>query len=440
MRDNSNNIAAEMSVLGSVMLDIAAYDKVCGLLHANDFYRPAHRQIWESVGRCWNDHGMCDLILIRDDLISRNQLETIGGEEYLFACLETVPTAANAEHYARVVKKRSQRDSALTVLAMHATELRAESEAGVESIISRCLSELDRVLNSGESGKVLHMGEAYHSVFSQIDDMDGSHGIPLPLSALRNLSVAMNPGEFGVIGARPGIGKSALGYQLLDYAASMGIPGAILSCEMTAEQFAWREIGKLAGIDLRTIFRGEISDHHTHKIAEKIGGCAEKPLYFVDCAGLSMNEIYPLCRRLTAIGVKLFFLDHLQLVTATHPNTPRRDQLGEISRDCKIIARKLNCVMIGLCQLSRAAEKRVEARPNIADLKESGDIEANADFVWLLWRKIAEDPDARYQDVEPAEIIVAKNRMLSTGTAKVGWYGKRFQFVDRIEGEQYGTA
>lgn len=433
MSDVHIDIEAEQSVIGSVMLDCDAYDKVTGIISSADFYRPAHRTLFDAVGRCWDKHGQCDIILLQDELRLRDELNEIGGADYLFACVESVPTASNAEHYAKVVKRRAQRSNAMAVLAEHAMKLRDDNDLDVENLISSCQTNLDHVLNSGSSDRVIHMRQAYESIFAQLDTIGGdNYGIPIGLQSVRNISVAMVPGELGIIGARPGVGKSAFAFSILDYAATMGHPGAIISCEMSAEQFAWRNVARLSDIDLKLIFQGRTRDHHVDKIAVAINKCYDRDIYFVDAVGLTMDQIYPICRRLSAMGVKLFMIDHIQLIKPNNSNAPRRDQLADISRDCKLMAGKLKSVVLALSQLSRAVEKRVEARPTIADLKESGDIEANADFIWMLWRKL-QDENAKKLEVEPAEVIVAKNRMLDKGVAKVGWYGKRFSFVDLEE-------
>lgn len=430
-------IRAEQAVLGSAMIEAEACDKAAGIIELSDFYRPTDALIFDAIKDAIRQDGVCDLITVTNKLRDRKQLDEVGGVEYLMACLERVPTAKNVEHYAKIVKRASMRRKATMKLAEYSARLRSEEDIDPVEIIEACQAELDAIASDTAVTDIVFMGDVYNRLYETLGTGDYEKGIPIKLKALERISVSIRPGELLVIGARPRIGKSALAFELLMHAAKHGYPAAVISCEMESEQFAWREIARQSGVNLINIFTNNLQDIHFTKIADAISGVWKLPVYYVDAQGWNMDRIQAVSRRLVAKGVKIIAIDHLQLVRPTNLRADRRVQLGQISGDCKNMARKLKIPVLALCQLSRAADKRGgDSRPTLADLKESGDIEANADAVWLLWRKLGKGDGEKQPPVTEAEIIVAKNRMLPEGVAHVGWYGRKFSFEDIEERQQ----
>ena len=428
------NLEAEQSVLGSMMLDKKALAHGIEMLSAADFYRPTHSIIFDALVALMKRDKPTDPIVLQEELRRRKKLEEIGGMEYLMALVDSVPTVANLAHYARIVEEKAVRRR-LIVAAQEIGGLAwlDDDEQDLEQISAQA----EHLVLAARDRRDIGIQSLNQGIDQVWDSMGRTQttgpGIPIGLTSLEHVCIALKPGELTVVGARPGIGKSALTFDLLMHAAKRGYPGAVISLEMTLEQFATREISKASGVEVRRMFTGELEDYHWQKVSSAIPDLWDCGVSYVNAADWDMTKIAACARRLVAEGVKVIAIDHIQLVKAANPRAPRRDIIGQISADCKSLAMRLNIPVIALCQLSRNIEHRgANAEPTLSDLKESGDIEANADVVWLLWRREYEDNEP-VPEVGEAKIIIGKNRMLPTGVVHCGYHGRRFKFVEMEE-------
>lgn len=420
------NLEAEQSTLGSMMLERTALEDAMAILTSEDFYRPAHQEVFDALAALNRRNEPSDLITLQEELRKRGKLEDIGGTEYLMVLVDSVPTAANLEHYAHIVEKKSilrkliSTGTAIVGMAQH-------EDSDVREIVEEAERLIFNISQARNTRAVVSIAEAVSDFYGDLESITGNYGIPVSLKPLSDACIGMARSEFTVLGARPMVGKSALALQLLTGAAETGKhKAAIVSCEMSEQQFVIREIAKRSGVSARQMLAGPLHDHHWDKIAVASAETYNLPVEYVDAAGWTTSQIRATCRRLASKGVDIVAVDHMQIVKPDNSKAGRHVQLGQISKDLKDMARTLNIHVLGLCQLNRDIEKRGQnARPTLADLKESGDIEANADNVWLLWREMQKNGP----EIEEAEIILAKQRMLESHVVKCGFHGRKFQFV-----------
>lgn len=423
------NLEAEQSVLGSMMLERSALEVGLAMLSAEDFYRPAHQTIFDCLHELRDRDEPADLLTLSEELRKRGKLEDVGSAEYLMSLVDTVPTAANIEHYASIVEEKSLLRKLISAGTRIVSMGHQESDE-IQDLLSEAES-LILAIGQGRCGRknFVWMSDIYFETFQKLPRIGEEFGVPIGLKPLADECVKMIGGELTIIGARPMVGKSTLAYQLLEHAARQDVKTAIISAEMTPEQYALRQMAGMSNVDVRTIIKGGLVDVHYDRLARTAQKLSKFPVAFYDADGLKMSDIRSACRRLYAAGVKLVAIDHMHCVEPTDKRASRNSQLAQISRDCKSIAKELNIPVLALAQLSRDIEKRgKDARPLKSDLKESGDIEANADNIWLLWRP-EEALNNRGMGVTEAEIIIAKGRMLGTSTVKCGFFGRQFKFV-----------
>jgi len=444
-RTPPHNIEAEQAVLGSMLLEHSALETGLEMLTPSDFYRPVHQLLFEALQALAGAGKEIDIITLTELLRERGKLKDCGGAEYLMSLVSSVPTAANIEYYASIVAEHSTRRR-LIAAGSQVIAAAYRRDADLHECVAEAESAVFAVAQDRVRSGIVPMSDAYRAAYEHLEHADGQIGVPIGLRSLAHISLGMRPRELIVIGARPRVGKTALAWQLLVSAAKAGYPAAIVSCEMDAEELAMRDIARETGMSIYRMLSGDMDGDQWARIGEAISVCYGLPLYCVDAIGWRMERIASACRRLVRQGVRIIAIDHLQAIEPDDLRQSRAVQVERIVYHCKALARRLNIPILALCQFNRDIERRGrDARPVLADLKESGAVEQYADVIWLLWRSM-DETDTR--PVSEAEIIVAKQRMLRPGVVRCAFEGRKFRFLDldthhdypRGEESEIGTA
>jgi replicative DNA helicase len=418
-----------MSVLGAMMLEkevIGLVLPIVGLEESHFFYRPDHRTIYETLVGLYNDNKAVDLIVMKDELDRRGVLVEIGGAEYLVQLVESVPSSANAEFYARIVKDKAM----LRALISAAGEIAAEAYNPVDTaaeILDRAEQKLFHVTDLRISQHATLIRGDLDAVFAQIESREGHYltGLPSGYNELDDLTTGFQNGELIVIAARPSMGKTALGLCIAEYVtADEKKPVAFFSMEMSRQQIAQRMLCSRGSIDASRLRRGMLSEEDIEKLKYVCNDMCDMPLYVDDTPGMTVLELRAKVRRLwLQEKIAAVFIDYLQLMHTPGAES-RQQEIAEISRGLKALARELSIPVIAMAQLNRMAEGREGNRPRMSDLRESGAIEQDADVILLLHREeyflrgaTNEEKVSKLEEVRgKAEIIVAKQRNGPTGT------------------------
>ncbi len=414
---------AEMSTLGAMMLDPTAIEKVLEILRPEDFYHPAHQTICEVIYSLHERRMAVDLLTVQEELRRRNQLEEVGGLPALVAITESVPTASNAEYYARIVEEK-----AILRRLVHASHeilrLVDEPDLSVQEIVDLSEHAVFQVSQRRMGRTFVQIGEKILDSLEHFEEIQNSGrgilGIPTHFPALDRLTSGLQPAELIVLAARPSVGKTSLALNIAENVALReNRPVAIFSLEMSSDQLVQRLLCSLAGVDMERIRHGRLSEEdwqHLRVAAERL---FRAPIYIDDTTSLSPLEMRAKCRRLRAQtgDLALIVIDYLQLMRSSNRRVENRNQeIGEIARALKQLAREFHVPVLVLSQLSRSIEKRENKRPILSDLRDSGSIEAEADVVMFIHRenpladKEGEKAIIKASQDTDAEIIIAKQR------------------------------
>jgi replicative DNA helicase len=409
------NIEAECGVLGSIIIDPEAIVQVSDFLRADDFYRDAHRTIYEVILRLFEEHEPADFITICDELERSNKLEEVGGASYITSLINQVPTSGNVEYYGRIV----ERTSILRRLIHAAGQIAAlaydsdDADAALEKAEQLIFNIGQRHVRS-DFAHISEILSDYMNKLDQLHEHRGSIvGVPTGFTDLDRLTGGLQKSDLIVLAARPGLGKTSLALSLahncaVNYQRSV----AVFSLEMSKEQLAQRLLSMDAGIDQQRLRTGWIEDDEWDRIVIARDKLEEASIWIDDTASISTTELRSKARRLQAQeGVDLIIIDYLQLMQATiggKRNENRVQEISEISRSLKALARELNVPVLALAQLSRAVESRQSKVPQLSDLRESGSIEQDADIVMFIYRDDVYNQDTEKKNI--ADIIVAKHR------------------------------
>ncbi len=407
------NIEAEQSVLGAILIDSEAFSSVVEILGPQDFYRESHRKIFSAMVELYERHEPIDLITLIDYLKSINLLDEVGGAEYITSLATTVPTSANIRQHAKIVKEKAL--------------LRGLIQAGTE-IVKRVFddpSDPDELLDFAEraifdiSSKKVRgsfvslkdlMADTFTTIERLYDRKEAITGIPSGFRDLDEYTSGFQNGDLIIIGGRPSMGKTAFGLNIARYVGvEMKLPVAIFSLEMSNQQIAFRLLCSEAMVDSSYLKKGMIRKEDWHRLTSAAGRLAEAPIYIDDSSDTSVLEMRAKARRLKMEkGLSLVVVDYLQLMRGRGNFERREQEISEISRGLKALAKELDVPVIALSQLNRAVEQRADKRPTLADLRESGAIEQDADVILFLYR------DDQYNKNSPekgiAEVHIAKQR------------------------------
>ncbi len=433
-----NSIEAEQSLIGGLMQDNEAWDKVADLIVAHDFYRKDHQLIFNAIAELAEDGHPCDVVTVSEFLGNRSQLDAAGGLEYLATLTNETPGAANVRAYAKILRERST----LRSLISAGNEISGNAYTTDGRTASELVDEAERmVFEIAEKGS---RGKAGFKSLKQIlpeavDRIDLLHqsggditGIPTGFNEFDKLTAGLQPGDLVIIAGRPSMGKTTLAINIAENAAiGARIPTAVFSMEMPSQQLAFRMISSLGRVDQTHLRTGKFPDEDWSRINTAVQLMSDAPIYIDDSPGLSPTEIRARARRLKReSNLGLIVLDYLQLMQV-HGNTENRaTEISEISRSLKSLAKELSVPIIALSQLNRSVEQRQDKRPVMSDLRESGAIEQDADLIVFIYREEVYKPDTPRKGI--ADISIAKQRNGPIGEFPLTFVGRFTKFENWV--------
>ena len=443
LRIPPHSIEAESSVLGGLLLDNDAWDRVSDLLAEGDFYRYEHRLVYAAMGTLINSSRPADVITVFEQLQSQGKAEGIGGLAYLNSLAQYVPSAGNIRRYAEIVRERA----ILRKLVSASDEIATNAFNPQGRPVAAILDESEqKIFNIGEEGSRMKRGfqgmdslvvSLLDRVQEMADNPNDITGVPTGFYDLDRLTAGLQPGDLIVLAARPSMGKTAFAINIAEHVALQeGLPVAVFSMEMGAAQLAVRIVGSIGRIDQSHLRTGKLTDEEWPRLTEAIERLRNISLHIDETAGLTSSELRANARRLSRQCGKLglIVVDYLQLMSGSSGNDENRaTELGEISRGLKMLAKELQCPVIALSQLNRSVETRPDKRPMMSDLRESGAIEQDADIIMFIYRDEYYTKDA-CKEPGVAEILIAKQRNGPTGMVKLAFLKNLTRFESLASG------
>ena len=437
------NIEAEQSVLGSMLLSKDAIYVAEERLKPDDFYKDSHRQIFEVMINLNEDREPVDLITVSEVLRSNKILEQVGGVIYLTTLTETVPTAANIAHYCKIVEEKAMLRRLINTTSS-ILSLAYDPQNEVEELLDVAEQKIFEIVQKQKVENFHHIKDVLFSTFERIEELYNSDGaitgVPTGFPDLDEKTSGFQPSDLILIAARPSMGKTAFALNIAQNAAIRHkIPVAIFSLEMSKEQLVQRMLCAESQVDSHRLRTGRLDEQDWPRLAQAMGPLSEAPIFIDDTPGISTLEVRAKARRLKAErGLGLIVIDYLQLMSGRSNSENRQQEISEISRSLKALARELSVPVVALSQLSRAPEMRADHRPILSDLRESGSQEQDSDLVAFLYRDDYYHPDSEKKNI--AEIIIAKQRNGPTGTIELAWLGKftKFASLERFRHSEVG--
>ena len=432
-----HDIEAEQAIIGSMLTDKDAVIAAIEILREQDFYREDNRIIYSAILNLYNRSEPIDIITLKAELKSMGKLEAVGGLEYIVQLPDRVPTTSNVEQYIKIVEEKSML-RALIKTADELITLGYDPTQEVEQVIDTAEKKIFEVMQKKNQKGYSSMKDILIDTFTQLEQLYNQKemitGVPTGFADLDYRTSGLHNSDLILVAARPAMGKSAFALNIATHAAVRGkVPVAIFSLEMSKEQMANRILCSEAMVDSAKVRTGKIDDEEWGKLAAASGELSEAGIYIDDTPGISVMEIRAKCRKMKLEkNIGLVVIDYLQLVQGSNRKGGSREQeIAEISRSLKILAKEINVPVIALSQLSRAPEQRVDYRPMLSDLRESGSIEQDADIVMFLYRDDYYNEDTDKKNI--AEVIIAKHRSGATGTVELLWLGNytKFANIDR---------
>ncbi len=433
-RTPPQDISAEQSVLGGMMLSKDAIADVVEHLKGVDFYKPAHELVYEAILDLYGRGEPADAVTVAAELTKRGEIGRVGGAPYLHTLISMVPTAANAGYYARIVRERAVLRR-LVEAGTRIVQLGYAADGGdVDDLVNNAQAEVYAVTEQRTSEDYAVLADILNGTMEEIEAAgnrgDGMIGVPTGFIELDRLTNGLHPGQMIVLAARPAIGKSTMALDIARAASiKHGLTSAIFSLEMTRNEITMRLLSAEARVALQNMRKGQMRDEDWQKLAATMGKISSAPLFIDDSPNMSLMEIRAKCRRLKQRhDLKLVIVDYLQLMSSGKRVESRQQEVSEFSRALKLLAKELEVPVIAISQLNRGSEQRTDKKPMLSDLRESGAIEQDADVVILLHR------EDFYERESPrageADFIVAKHRNGPTDTIVVAFQGQYARFVD----------
>lgn len=425
------NIEAEKSVLGSMLIDEEAIGLAIEILDEQWFYEESHRKIYRAMLDLFNAHKNVDLITLSDKLKSDGSLDQVGGVTYLSTIIDFVPTSANVEHYARIVREKG----VLRKLIKNSTKIISESytaKGNIEDVVDEAERLIFEVADLRQKNQSVHIKDLVKSGIENLDKLyqrkQHVTGLATGFEKLDYMTSGFQKSDLIILAGRPSMGKSALAVSIAENAAILGKSGvAIFSLEMSKEQLVQRMLCSQAKVDAHKVRSGFLSPADWPRLTKAAGILSESKIYIDDTPAISVLELRAKARRLKANNdIQLIILDYLQLMRSAVKSDSRQQEISEISRSLKALARELNVPLIALSQLSRAVESRQDHRPQLSDLRESGAIEQDADVVILLMREEYYNPTEENKGI--AQAIIAKQRNGPVGDVKLNFVKEYMRF------------
>lgn len=431
------NIEAEISVLGSMLLDNEAINLVTEILRTDNFYKTSHQHIFDTIVNIYNKNNAVDLVILKDELKKQSLLEKVGGAEYLMELEESVPLASNVEYYAKIVREKTMKRDLITATAKIQQEAYNDSLES-EELLDVAEKEIFDITQRKFSSPTIKLFNILHDTFDHISNLHDREGRLTGISTgyydLNDITSGLQKSELIVIAARPSMGKSSLVLNIAEHAGTKEKkPTLIFSMEMSAQQVAQNMLCSTAKIDAHLLRTGKLDDNQFSNLSLAMGDLSESEIFIDDTPGLGLLELRAKARRLKLQhNIQMIIVDYLQLMEARKAEN-RQQEISSISRGLKALARELEVPVIAVSQLNRSVETREGHTPRMSDLRESGSIEQDADVIILLHREDYYDPTKRPGEVD---LNIAKQRNGPTGRVKLTFRRE----ILRFENYQHNTS
>lgn len=434
-----HNLEAEQYVLGSMLLDREIIVSISSIIKKEDFYSEAHKEIYGAICELFEKSKPVDIITVAEELNKKGILEKVGGIDYITNLMIGVPTTVNVMHYARIIEEKSILRKLIRISGKIIEKSFEQSEE-VEQILDFAEKNIFDIIEKRSSHEFVPIKEVLFNAFDRIEFLYKNKGrivgVPTGFSELDSKTSGFNPSDFILIAARPSMGKTSFALNIALHAAVREkIPVAIFSLEMSKEQLVQRMLCSEAFVDFMKLRTGNLEEEDWERLARVLAPLSEAPVYIDDTPAISVSELRAKARKLKIEkGLGMVMVDYLQLMQGNNNRENRQQEISEISRSLKALARELNVPVVALSQLSRAPESRSDHRPQLSDLRESGAIEQDADLVLFLYRDEYYHPDTEKKNM--AEVIIAKQRNGPTGVVELAWLGQYTKFANL---ERYRT-
>jgi replicative DNA helicase len=437
LRVPPHSIEAEQSVLGGLLLDNAAWDRIADMVSADDFYRFDHRLIFQHIVKLINASRPADVITVFDSLTSAAKAEDAGGITYLNALAQNTPSAANIRRYAEIVRDRGVLRKLITVSDEITSAAFNPQGKEVKQMLDEAESKIFSIAEEGARGSqgfqeiqplLTQVVERIDELYNR-DNQNDITGVPTGFVDLDRMTSGLQPGDLIIVAGRPSMGKTAFSVNIGEtVAVESGLPVAIFSMEMGGTQLAMRMLGSVGRLDQHRLRTGRLNDDDWPRLTHAIQKMNDAQVYIDETPALNSIELRARSRRLarTCGKLGLIIVDYLQLMSANSPGENRATEISEISRNLKGLAKELNCPVIALSQLNRSLEQRPNKRPVMSDLRESGAIEQDADLILFIYRDEVYNPDS--PDKGMAEIIIGKQRNGPIGSVRMTFLGQYTKF------------
>jgi replicative DNA helicase len=434
-----HSVEAEQSLLGALLLDNQAFDRVADLIGADDFYRDDHRRIWRHIARLAEANRPADVITVNESIEASEDKEKTGGAAYLGALAQNTPSALNIRRYAELVRERSVQRRLAQVATGIAEDALNPAGREVGQLLDEAESKIFQIAESGarRDQGLLEIKPVLARVFEKIDHLyhrdnpSDVTGVPTGYVDIDKMTSGLQQGDLIIIAARPSMGKTALALNIAEHVAvDNGLPVAIFSMEMSATQLAMRMLGSIARVDQHKMRTGKLSDKEWGDLSDAMAKLHETPIYIDESGALTALEVRARARRLKRQYSKLglIVIDYIQLMSASSQGENLATEISEISRSLKAMAKELEVPVVALSQLNRAVDQRPDRRPVMSDLRESGAIEQDADVIMFIYREVVYKPDLPEDQRAIAEVIIGKQRNGPIGPVKLTFLGQHTRF------------
>lgn len=427
------NIEAERSVLGALLLNDEKVGTVAEIIRPSDFYSPAHQMVFQAIIDLSQQSKRVDLVTLQDELTKRDKLETIGGIVYLVSLQEDIPAIGLIEQHAKIVKEKSILRELISSATGIITNCYSQDEKNIESVLDEAEKTVFEISNKRTKQSFVQIDIWLKKTFQHLSDIKshskGVTGIAAGFKQLDQMTSGFQNGDLVILAGRPSMGKTAIALSLLSNAARSGTCIGFFSLEMSAEQLTLRMLSSESGIAHHHIRNASISSQEWVELTNVAAQLAEKKVFIDDSAMLSMIDLRAKARKLKIDhNLQMLVIDYLQLIHSGQRHENRHQEVSAISRSLKALAKELSIPIIALSQLSRAVDSRMDKRPMLSDLRESGAIEQDADVIMFLYRDVVYNPDT--ENPELAELIVGKQRNGPTGTVLLNFVRELTKFED----------
>ena len=433
-RSPPHSVESEQSILGSILLDKEAIITVTETIQPEDFYKEAHKIIYECMVKLNNKNEPIDLITLTEELRKQGHLEDVGGISYITSLSTIVPTTSNVKYYSDIVKEKSVLRKLIKV-SNDILNLGYDNSTKVEDLLEKAEKQIFDISQEKSSEDFQSINSVLMDTYDMIERLytnkEEITGITSGFEDLNKKINGLQRTDLILIAARPAMGKTAFSLNLVQNAALKGNASvAVFSLEMSKEQLVQRMLSAQSHVELKKIKNGNLDENDWPRIIDAMSVLSNANIYIDDTPGIKISELRSKCRKLKIEkGLDLILIDYLQLMEGDNNNESRQQEISKISRSLKIIAKELNCPVVALSQLSRAPEQRSDHRPMLSDLRESGAIEQDADIVMFLYRDEYYHPDSERKNI--GEVIIAKNRHGETGSVELVWLGEIQKFANK---------